>query len=106
MAIEKKKAFINYFSDSQFNYCPLVWMCHSRRNNTKISNLHERCLRLIYSYKKSSYEELLEKEGSVSIHHTNIKALVTKIYEVKSGYTPSLRFTVIFLSKRNRFLRY
>ena len=90
---------MNSFSDSQFNYCPLVWMCQSRRNNTNINNLHERCLRLIYSYKKSSYQELLEKEGSVSIHHRNIKALVTEIYEVKSGYTPSLRFAVIFFIK-------
>ena len=52
MTIEKKKVLINSFFNSQFNYCPLVWMCHSRRNNTKINNLHERCLRLINSDKK------------------------------------------------------
>ena len=63
-------------------------MFHSRRRNTKINNLCERCLRVIYSNKKSSYEELLEKDGSVSIHHRNIQALATKMYKVKSGYTP------------------
>ena len=72
MAIEEKKVLMNSFFDSQFNYCPLVWMCHSHRSNTKINNLYERCHRLIYSDKKSSYEELLGKDGSVSIHHKNI----------------------------------
>ena len=70
-------------------------MCHSRRNNTKTNNLHERCLRLIYSDKKSSSEELLEKDGSVSIHHRNIQALAAERYKVKSGY--NLRFSVIYL---------
>ena len=41
IAIEKKKVPMNSFFDSQFNYCPLVWMCHCCRNNTKINNLHE-----------------------------------------------------------------
>ena len=47
-------------------------MLHSRKNN-KIKHLHERCLRLIYSDEKPSYENLLEKENSVSIHHKNIQ---------------------------------
>ena len=90
MAIEKKKVLMNSFFDSQFNYRPLVWMCHSRRNNTKINNLHERCLRLIYSDKKSSYEELLGKDGSVSIHQRKIQVLAAEMYKVKSGYTPKI----------------
>ena len=52
IAIKKKKILMSSFFDSQFNYCPLVWIFQSRRNNTKIINLHERCLRLIYSDKK------------------------------------------------------
>ena len=65
-------------------------MYHSRWNNTKISNLHERCLRLIHSGKKSSYEELLEKDASVSIHHRNIQVLATEMYLVKPGCTPKI----------------
>ena len=55
----KKKIVMNSFFDAQFNYCPLTWMLHSRKK--KIKHLHERCLRLIYSDKESSYENLLEK---------------------------------------------
>ena len=49
------------FFDSQFKYCPLIWMCHSRTNKRKIDRLHERCLRIIYKDKQSSFKELLEK---------------------------------------------
>ena len=29
---------INSFFTSQFNYCPLTWMCHSRTMNNKINH--------------------------------------------------------------------
>ena len=77
-------------------------MCHSRVNNTKINNLHERCLRLIFSDKKSSYEELLEKDRSVSVHHMNIQALATEIYKVKSGYTSKI-FSDLFNQRERSF---
>ena len=35
----------------------------------------ERCLRLIQNDKLSSYEELLEKDRPVSVHHRNIQSL-------------------------------
>ena len=44
MGTAKKHILMNAFFISQFNYCPLVWMFHSRTNNIKINRLHERCL--------------------------------------------------------------
>ena len=44
---------------------------------------------------KSSHEKRLEKDGSVSIHHTNIQALATEMYKVKSGYTPKIFIDLI-----------
>ena len=37
MSFNKKKLIINAFITSQFNYCPLMWMCHSRSMNTRIN---------------------------------------------------------------------
>ena len=51
MNMAKKRILMNAFFKSQFSYCPLVWMCHSHANNSKINRLHERCLRIIYSDK-------------------------------------------------------
>ena len=52
------------------------------QNKNKIKHLHERCLRLIHNDKLSSYEELLEKDGSVSIHHKNIQSLATEMFHI------------------------
>ena len=63
MNLSKKKMLMNSFFKSQFNYCSLVWMCHSRTINNKINHLHETCLRVIYNDKISSFKELLEEMG-------------------------------------------
>ena len=81
---------MNAFFNAQFNYCPLIWMLHSRQNNNKIKHLHERCLRLIHNDKLSSYEELLEKDGSVSIHHKNIQSLAIEMFQIKHGQSPEI----------------
>ena len=73
------------FFNSQFNYFPLIWMCHNRENNNKINRPHERCLRIIYNDKRSSFNALLEKDGSVSIHERNIKILATEMFKVSKN---------------------
>ena len=56
MSIPKRKLLMNSFFTSQFNYCSLTWMCHSRTINNKINRLHERCLRIVHSDKKTADE--------------------------------------------------
>ena len=90
MTLEKKKIVMNSFFNAHFNYCPLFWMLHSRKNNNKIKHLHELCLGLIYSDKNSSYENLLEKDNSVSIHQKNIQALAIKMFKVKRKLCPEV----------------
>ena len=69
---------MNAFFKSQFSYCD------SSANSGKINRLHERCLRIIYSEKQSSFETLLEKDGSVSVHNRNLQILATEIYKIKN----------------------
>ena len=85
----KRKTMMNAFFDSLFAYCPLVWMFHSRIINTKINNLHYRALRIIYRDETSTFDELLKKDGSVTIHHRNIRALATEMYKVLNGLAPT-----------------
>ena len=63
-------------------------MCHNRTNNNKINRLYERCLRLIYNDKKSSFEDLLQKDGSLSIHHRNLRILAVELFKVFKGLSP------------------
>ena len=46
---------------------------------------NKRCLQLIQNDRLSSYEELLEKDGSVSVHHRNIQSLATEMLQIKHG---------------------
>ena len=85
MNVSKKRILMNAFFKSQFSYCPLIWMCHSRANNNKINRLHERCLRIVFSEKQSSFETLLEKDSSVSIHNRNLQILATEMYKIKNN---------------------
>ena len=61
------KAFI----ESQFDYCPLIWMLHSRTLNNEINRIYEKALRTIYSDYKSSFNKLLDKDGSFTIVQQN-----------------------------------
>ena len=88
--ISKKKLrfIVKAFILSQFSYCPLVWMCHSRTLNNKINKLHEMALRLVYDDKQSTCEELLNIDKSITIHHRNLQVLVTELYKVHYGLAP------------------
>ena len=58
------KAFIC----SQFGYYPLVWMFHSRKINNRINSLHKRAMRVVCTYYKAAFSELISKDKSVTIH--------------------------------------
>ena len=81
---------MNTFFKSQFNYCPLVWMFCKRSLNTKTNRLHERCLRRVYNEKKSDFNELLVKDGFLSIHRQNLQKLAIKMFKVSRGLNPEI----------------
>ena len=91
MTIEKKRTLMNAFIKSQFSYCPLIWMFHSRTINQRINKIHERALKLVYcNDRQLSFENLLQKDNTVSIHQRNLQALALEIFKVKNGYSPQL----------------
>ena len=82
MAFSKRRLLVNAFFSSQFNYCLLIWMFHNRMLNNRINRLHVRCLRIIYNDKHTSFEKLLEKDKSVSIHQKNLQVLATEMFKI------------------------
>ena len=77
------------FIESQFSYCPLVWMfCHSRKLNNRINLIHERGLRMVYEDYTSSFEDLLKNDGSVTIHHRNIQKVAVEMFKIKNSLWP------------------
>ena len=84
---------------SQSGYCPLIWMFHSRALNNKINSIHERALRITYNDSKSTFGELLNKDNSVSIHHTNLQVLAIEIFQ-KRALPYNLRTNSNFSSRQ------
>ena len=82
---------MNAFIESQFSYCPLIWMfCYSRRLNNRINHIHEKGLRIVYEDYTSSFAELLKINESVCIHHRNIQLVAIEMFKVKNGLSPEI----------------
>ena len=103
MSLNERRLLMKTFPESQFNYCPLIWMFHSRRLNNNINNVHEKALRIVYPDYKSKFKELLDKDASFSVHHRNIQALAIEIYIHIHGLSPAIAGKVF---KINRTLPY
>ena len=56
--------------------------------NTKINKLHERALRIVYKDERLSFQELLDKDGSITIHHRNLRRLAVEMFKVKNHLSP------------------
>ena len=87
---KKKKLLMNSFIESQFSYCPLLWMFCSRELNRKINHIHEKGLRIVYQDYTSSFDDLLGKDGSMSIHHRNIQKVATEMFKVRNNLSPKI----------------
>ena len=83
MDTNQKRRILKAFITSQFGYCPLIWMFCSRTLNNRINRIHERALRIDYNDSNSSFDELLLKDNSVSIHTKNLQVLCIEIYKVR-----------------------
>ena len=97
MNIAQRRLIMNAFIFSQFGYCPLVWIFHSRKLNNRIDNIHERGLRIVYRDYESTFQQLLKQNKSVSIHQRNLQILATEIFKTKSGLNPLIMEDVFIL---------
>ena len=103
MSFDKKRILLKTFITPQFNYCPLVWMCHSTGLNNTIENLHERALRIVYQDKKSDFETLLKNDKSVTIHVRNLHYLVTDVYKVKNNISPEIMREIFHFQENENY---
>ena len=77
-------------------------MFHSRSINDKINRLHETVLRIAYSYFKSSFENVLEKDGTVSIHVKNLQILTAEMFKISKNFSVPL-MSELFHQKVNHY---
>ena len=101
--LAKRKLLMNAFFRSQFNYCPLAWMFHRRTLNNRIKTLHEKCLRIVYDDQQSSYENLLAKDGSTSVHQNNLQILAIELYKRLNDISPEIMKDAFLLNSTSTY---
>ena len=89
------------FVKSQLTYCSLIWMFHSRYINDKISKWHEHALRIVLYVYESTFDQLLEKDHTFSMHHQNFQRHMIKIYKANNNISGFTLDEFIFVRKEN-----
>ena len=71
--------------------------------NNRINRLHERSLRIVYNDYTSTFEELLMKDNSLSIHHRNLQVFATLLYKIINNQSPELLTNIFPVSCGNQY---
>ena len=67
-SLRRRGVLMKSFIESQFAYCPLVWMCCDKASDNHVNHLHGRALRAVYNVNVSTLEKLLERDNCVTIY--------------------------------------
>ena len=81
-------------------------MFHGRRMEHKVNSIHKRALKLVYedSY-DITFQELLTRDKSVSVHQKNLQLLATEISKSKNGVSPEFMNDIFHFVERPYNLR-
>ena len=103
ISLKKRHIHMKSFIISQFSYCPLIWMTHSRGLNNKINHIHERALRIVYKDSWTPFAGLLAKYKSVTIHNRHLQQLAIEILKEKMGISPIIMKKIFNFSDNNNY---
>ena len=88
MGSKERQVIVNSFILCHFNYCPLIWIFCSNASQKKLEKVNERALRLALSDYTSSYDNLLVKAKSTTIHIHSIRLLALEVYKTLHNLNP------------------
>ena len=101
MSTGQKRIIMKAFINSQFGFCPLVWMNHNRKTNNRINRIHERVLRVVYNDDNATFQQLPEKDNAVKIYDRNLQVLATEMFKKKLGIAPVIMNDVFCVRKND-----
>ena len=78
-------------------------MMHNRSLNNKINHIHERDLRIVCNGYSSTFEDLLNKDKSVTIHQRNLQQLAIEIFKIKIGLAPTIMNEIFTFAENNTY---
>ena len=89
---EKAEILLTSIVMSNLSNCPLIWMFCDKSANKEINRTNKRVL---YENYDSSLEQLLEKDGSITVHQRNSQNLMTEIYKTVNQINPAYMWEIL-----------
>ena len=86
---QKAKLLFNPVIMSNCSYCPLIWLFCGKGANNEISRTHKLSLRALCGDYESTFEELLDKDKSMTIHRMSLQGLMAEIYKAINHLNPA-----------------
>ena len=86
---QSKMVIFKSFLLSNFNYCATVWHFCNKGDAAKLEKIQERALRFVFCDHESTYEDLLEKADSTTLHLSRIKQIAIEVFKIHNKLSPS-----------------
>ena len=67
---------------STFKYSHVIWVFCGKTENKSINKIQNRTLRLIYDTEDATFEDLLRRGKSLTIHEDPLHKLLVEIYKL------------------------
>ena len=81
---DKKHKIFKYFIISEFNYCPIIWMCHGRVLNNKVNHKPKD---IVNNDKKIQFRNFIKTWQIYVNSYENLQYLTTELFKVKNGFS-------------------
>ena len=72
-----------------FYFCPLIWHFCSKSNTEKLEKINYRALKFVFQDFSSSYEELILKAGTTTLHLSRLRTLALETFKIAYGLSPT-----------------
>ena len=103
---ESRKAVYHAFIMSTFNFCPLVWHFCSKSNTEKLERIHFRALKFIFQDFEASYDDLISRAGTTTLHLSRLRGLAIETFKIIYGKSPVYLQNFMTLKNSNYNFRY
>ena len=90
------------FVRSNLNFCPIIWHFCSQTNTEKLEKLQYRALRIVYNDYPFSYEDLLHRVNTTTLHLGRMQSIAIETFKCLNGIAPEHLRDLVKL-KDNRY---
>ena len=91
---------------SNFNFCPIIWHFCSQTNTEKLEKMQYRALRIVYNDFQSSYEDLLHRVNTTTLHLGRMQSIAIETFKCLNGIAPEYIRDLVKLKDNKYNFRY